>query len=88
MADLIGGWGFWFDWSIGNAVLGFIVGSLKLYGANIDEGVFDVKHIIIYAVTVVVGSIFAFGIITNIHKNHLWWGIKNLYCSRLGCFCF
>ncbi len=74
LADLIGGWGFWFDWSIGNAVLGFIVGSLKLYGANIDEGVFDVKHIIIYAVTVVVGSIFAFGIITPIFTKIIFGG--------------
>jgi energy-coupling factor transport system substrate-specific component len=26
LADLIGGWGFWFDWSIGNGILGFLSG--------------------------------------------------------------
>ena len=25
ISDLIGGWGFWFDWSIGNGILGFFV---------------------------------------------------------------
>ncbi|MGI6607756.1 MAG: ECF-type riboflavin transporter substrate-binding protein [Erysipelotrichaceae bacterium] len=66
LADLIGGWGLWFDWSIGNAVLGFIVGCLKLYGADIEEGVFDVKHMVIYAVLAVLGNILAFGVVTPI----------------------
>ena len=35
IADLIGGWGFWFDWSFGNLVLGLFVGLLPLYGAKI-----------------------------------------------------
>lgn len=64
LADLIGGWGFWFDWSIGNAVLGFIVGLLPVYGARIDEGIFTAKHIIIYIITVVVGNVVAFGMVT------------------------
>lgn len=64
LADLIGGWGFWFDWSIGNFVLGFIVGLLPVYGARIDEGIFTVKHIIIYIITVVVGNVVAFGAVT------------------------
>ena len=54
----------WFDWSIGNAVLGFIVGCLKLYGADVEEGVFDVKHMVIYAVLAILGNIFAFGVVT------------------------
>ena len=66
IADLIGGWGFWFDWSIGNGVLGFFVGLLPLYGAKIADGVFEVKHAIIYAVTVIVGNILAFGVVTPI----------------------
>jgi energy-coupling factor transport system substrate-specific component len=64
IADLIGGWGFWFDWSIGNFVLGFFVGLLPLYGAKIEDGIFELKHAIIYAITVVVGNAIAFGIVT------------------------
>lgn len=40
IADLIGGWGLWFDWSVGNAVMAFCVGLLPVYGANIKEGIF------------------------------------------------
>jgi energy-coupling factor transport system substrate-specific component len=64
VADLIGGWGFWFDWSIGNGVLGFIVGLLPLYGARINDGIFKVQHAIIYAVVCVLGNALAFGIVT------------------------
>jgi energy-coupling factor transport system substrate-specific component len=64
LADLIGGWGFWFDWSIGNGVLGLFVGALPLYGARIDEGIFKVKHAVIYAVTAVIGNAVAFGVVT------------------------
>ncbi len=64
IADLIGGWGFWFDWSIGNGVLGLFIGALPLYGAKISEGIFQVKHAIIYAILCVVGNAFAFGVVT------------------------
>jgi len=64
IADLIGGWGFWFDWSVGNGVLGFIVGLLPLYGAKINEGIFKPIHAVIYAITCVVGNAFAFGVVT------------------------
>ncbi|NLA95955.1 MAG: ECF-type riboflavin transporter substrate-binding protein [Clostridiaceae bacterium] len=64
IADLIGGWGLWFDWSIGNAVMGFFVGLLPVYGAYIMDGVFKVKHAIIYAVTVAVGVLVAFAAVT------------------------
>ncbi|NLU32952.1 MAG: ECF-type riboflavin transporter substrate-binding protein [Clostridiaceae bacterium] len=64
IADLIGGWGYWFDWSIGNGVLGFIIGLLPLYGAKINEGIFKPLHAVIYAITCVVGNAFAFGVIT------------------------
>jgi len=66
IADLIGGWGFWFDWSIGNGVLGLFIGALPLYGAKIDEGVFTVKHAVIYAVLCVIGNALAFGIVTPV----------------------
>ena len=66
LADLIGGWGFWFDWSIGNGVLGLFIGALPLYGAKIDEGIFGVKHAIIYAVLCIIGNAIAFGIVTPI----------------------
>lgn len=66
IADLIGGWGFWFDWSVGNGVLGFIVGLLPLYGAKINEGIFKVKHAIIYSIVCVLGNLFALGIVIPI----------------------
>ena len=66
LADLIGGWGFWFDWSIGNGFLGFCVGLLPVYGADIKAGIFNVKQIIIYAVCCILGNMVAFGVITPI----------------------
>ena len=74
IADLIGGWGFWFDWSIGNAVLGLFVGALPLYGAYIEDGIFEVKHMIIYAILVVVGCACAFGLITPIFTSIFYGG--------------
>lgn len=66
IADLIGGWGMWFDWSFGNAVAGFFIGLLPLYGARIDDGVFEVKHAIIYAIVTVVGVALGFGVVTPV----------------------
>ncbi len=66
IADLIAGNGMWFDWSIGNAVLGFFVGLLPAYGAYITEGIFKVKHAIIYGVLCIVGNIVAFGLVTPV----------------------
>ncbi len=66
LADLIGGWGFWFDWSIGNFVMGFFIGLLPLYGARIEDGVFEVKHMIGYVICVLLGNIIGFGIVTPI----------------------
>ncbi len=72
IADLIGGWGLWFDWSIGNAVMAFCVGLLPLYGANIKEGVFSVKHAIIYAICCVLGNVLAFGVVTPVFSYLLY----------------
>lgn len=66
IADLIGGWGLWFDWSFGNAVAGFFMGLLPLYGAKIEDGVFTVKHAIIYAVVTIVGVGIGFGLVTPV----------------------
>jgi energy-coupling factor transport system substrate-specific component len=66
LADLIGGWGFWFDWSIGNGVLGLFIGTLPLYGAKIAEGIFKIHHAVIYTVIAIVGNALAFGIVTPI----------------------
>ena len=66
LADLIGGWGFWFDWSVGNGFMAFCVGLLCVYGADIKNGVFEVKHMIIYAICCVLGCMVAFGVITPI----------------------
>lgn len=72
IADLIGGWGLWFDWSIGNAVMAFCVGLLPLYGAHIKDGVFNVKHAIIYTVCCVLGNALAFGVITPVFSYLLY----------------
>jgi energy-coupling factor transport system substrate-specific component len=64
LADTIGGWGYWFDWSIGNGVLGLFIGALPLYGARIREGIFGVKHAVIYVLCAVIGNALAFGLIT------------------------
>lgn len=74
IADLIGGWGFWFDWSIGNAVLGFIIGLLPLYGAKINDGIFKLQHAIIYVIVSVIGNAFAFGVITPIFTTAFYGG--------------
>ncbi len=66
LADLIGGWGFWFDWSIGNGVLGLFVGLLPLYGADIKNGIFKVKHAVIYTICCILGNAIAFGIVTPV----------------------
>lgn len=66
IADLIGGWGMWFDWSIGNAVMAFCVGLLPVYGARIKDGVFTTKQAVIYAICCVLGNMLAFGIVTPI----------------------
>ena len=66
LADLIGGWGFWFDWSVGNGVLGLFVGLLPMYGADIKNGIFKVKHAIIYTICCILGNAIAFGIVTPI----------------------
>jgi energy-coupling factor transport system substrate-specific component len=66
LADLIGGWGFWFDWSIGNGFLGLFIGTLPLYGARIDEGIFKIPHAVIYTVIAILGNAVAFGLITPI----------------------
>ena len=72
IADLIGGWGMWFDWSIGNAVLGLFVGALPLYGAKIEDGIFNVKHMIIYTILCILGNALAFGIVTPIFSTLLY----------------
>ena len=66
LADLIGGWGFWFDWSVGNGFLGLFVGLLPLYGADIKNGIFKVKHAVIYTICCIVGNALAFGVITPV----------------------
>lgn len=73
IADLIAGNGMWFDWSIGNAVLGLFVGLLPVYGAYITEGIFKIKHAIIYGVLCILGNIIAFGIVTPIFT-YLFYG--------------
>lgn len=74
IADLIGGWGFWFDWSVGNAVLGLFVGALPLYGAYIEDGIFEVKHMILYALLCLVGNGVGFGLITPIFTSIFYGG--------------
>ena len=51
---------------IGNTIAGFFMGLLPLYGAKIEDGVFTVKHAIIYAVVTVVGVGIGFGLVTPV----------------------
>lgn len=86
IADLIGGWGFWFDWSIGNAVLGLFVGALPLYGAYIEDGIFEIKHMVIYAILCVLGCGISFGLVTPLFT-YFWYDGEltiTLYQSVIG----
>ncbi|MEI7667898.1 MAG: ECF-type riboflavin transporter substrate-binding protein [Erysipelotrichaceae bacterium] len=66
LADTLGAWGYWWDWSIGNGVLGLLIGLLPLYGARIALGKFTIKHAVIYSLIAIFGNILAFGVITPI----------------------
>lgn len=66
IADLIGGWGMYPAWSIANAVAALFIGALPLYGAYINEGKFDVKHMIIYVILVIIGNAIAFGVVAQV----------------------
>jgi len=66
VADTIGGWGYWWDWSAGNAIVGLLIGLLPLYGANIEKGIFKVKHAVIFALIAILGNGLAFGLITPV----------------------
>ena len=66
LADLIGGWGFWFDWSLGNLVLGFCTGLGCVLGSNVKEGVFNTKSAITYTLFVLIGCGLGFGVVTPI----------------------
>ena len=64
LADLIGGWGFWFDWSAGNFVAGYFAGLVGLFGASVEDGKFDAKDAIVYIICCVVGCGLGFGLVT------------------------
>jgi len=72
IGDLIGGWGFWFDWAVGNFVAGFFAGLVGVFGANIEEGIFTPKHAVIYAVLCIVGCALGFGVVTPL-LTYLWY---------------
>lgn len=78
IADLIGGWGMWFDWSIGNGFVGLFAGMLPFYGANIQDGIFKVKHAIIYAVVVVAGNFVSLVGLTPLLTRVLYGGDMNV----------
>ena len=50
VADLLGGWGFWFDWSLGNFVAGYFAGLVGLFGADVSSGEFKIKDAIVYVI--------------------------------------
>lgn len=64
LADFLSGGGYWFDWTLGNFIACFFIGSLSLYGADIKRGIFTVKHAIIFAIVSVIGIAVSFGLIT------------------------
>lgn len=73
-ADLLAGWGFWIDWSIGNFFLGLFVGLLPLYGARVKDGIFKPLHAVIFGVIAAVGNALAFGVLTPIFTVLLYGG--------------
>lgn len=66
LADLIGGWGVWPDWAIGNFIAGLFIGLLLVYGTNVRKGVFTIKHAVIFAITTLIGQFVAFILIVPI----------------------
>lgn len=74
IADTIGAWGYWIDWTIGNSLACFFIGSLSLYGANIKKGIFTVKHAIIFSIISVIGIGVSFGIVTPLITTLLYGG--------------
>ena len=72
VADLLGGWGFWFDWSLGNFVAGYFAGLVGLFGADVSSGKFTVKDAIVYVLCCVVGCALGFGIVTPV-LTYLWY---------------
>lgn len=66
LADMIGGWGFWFDWTIADLFYGFFIGLLPVYGAKITEGIFTKKQMTIYGVLAMVGPLVAYCLIAPI----------------------
>jgi len=66
VADFIGAWGYWFDWSVGNAVLGFFIGLLPVYGAVVTKGKFNLLHAVIFVVLGLVGNVVGFGLVTPV----------------------
>lgn len=60
LADMIGGWGFWFDWTIADFFCGFLIGLLPVYGAKIPEGIFTKKQMIIYGIIGLIAPIFSY----------------------------
>ena len=72
VADLLGGWGFWFDWSIGNFVAGYFAGLVGLFGADVENGVFTPKHALIYAILCVIGCAVGFGVVTPF-LTYMWY---------------
>ena len=72
VADLLGGWGFWFDWSVGNFVAGYFAGLFTLFGANVEDGDLSVKDAIIYIVCCIIGVGLGFGIVTP-YLTYAWY---------------
>lgn len=60
LADFIRQSEIYYNWAIGNAVLGLFVGSLPLYGVNIRKGIFEIRHIVLFALLCVIGCGFSF----------------------------
>lgn len=82
VADFIGAWGYWFDWSVGNAVLGFFIGLLPVYGAIITKGKFNLIHAIIFVITGFVGNVVAFGLVTPLVTLALYGGELNITLAQ------
>lgn len=60
LADMIGGWGFWFDWTIGWLIVGFLFGLLPIYGVKIKEGIMNKRQIFIFIAISIIAPLLSY----------------------------
>jgi energy-coupling factor transport system substrate-specific component len=65
LTDLAWGWGIWWSWVIASAIVGCGSGFI-LWGIKVDEGEFEVKHIIRFVIGSLVIHAIAWGLVAPV----------------------